>query len=169
MSRGFEKEGDKEEVPLVPPRAYLPSGVVNYVTENGLRELKDELQALIVERDAVVGNTETDRRVARNFIAAKIALLDERIQSAQVVDSATQQGDVVAFGASVTLRYDSSSSLVNYQITGVDEADIRKGKISFISPVAVAIMGMTVGEKRKIRLPNGERTVEVVQMSYTNS
>ncbi len=58
MSRGFVKEGDQEEIPMVPPRAYLPDGVVNYVTRTGMDQLLEERERLTDERNSLAGAPE---------------------------------------------------------------------------------------------------------------
>ena len=63
MSRGFVKEGDQEDVPLVTPRAYLPAGVENFVTPEGLQALKDEREELLAERKKYEGVDNNDARV----------------------------------------------------------------------------------------------------------
>ena len=77
MSRGFIKEGDQEEIPMVPPRAYLPKGMPNYVTHEGLEALKKEREDLENERVASSGNY-----IMSNFIDAKMKLLINRINTA---------------------------------------------------------------------------------------
>ena len=99
MSRGFVKEGDQEEIPMVPPRAHLPNGIENYVTEKGLLALLKEKESLIKERDSYKqdmknSGAEADIRVTRNFINAKIDLLDERIKTAKVIKSSDRKSVV---------------------------------------------------------------------------
>ena len=79
MSRGFVREGDQEEVPMVPQRAFLPDGVPNFVTPAGMEQLLSEKQMLINERDNQSGSNENERRIAVNFINAKLQLLESRI------------------------------------------------------------------------------------------
>ncbi|MFZ2351142.1 MAG: hypothetical protein WAW24_06335, partial [Bacteroidales bacterium] len=66
MSRGFIKEGDQEEVPMVPRRAYLPEGVPNFVTPAGLEQLLAEREALVAEKEAVTITHENEKRIALN-------------------------------------------------------------------------------------------------------
>ena len=70
----------------MPPRADLPEGVTNFMTENGMAELLAEKQALIEEKSAIEASTEQEKRIASNFINAKIRLLDVRIAVAKVVN-----------------------------------------------------------------------------------
>ena len=135
MSRGFIKEGDQEEIPMVPPRAYLPEGVPNYVTKEGLDALKEELKSLEVERVKA-----GDNYIMCNFLDATIKLLVGRINSAVEVDLSKVSKDTVSFGAWV--RYNGRV----VRIVGVDEADVNKGLVSFVSPIAKALIGKKAGD-----------------------
>ena len=166
MSRGFVKEDDQEETPLVPPRADLPEVVTNFVTENGMAELLAEKQALIEEKSAIETSTEQEKRIASNFINAKIRLLDERIAVAKIVNLSEQPQDEIRFGATVTLKTGTISKHQTYQLVGVDEADISKNKISFISPIAKVLMGKNVGEKAILKLAKEDRIFEIMEIKY---
>lgn len=166
MSRGFIKEGDQEEVPILTPRAYLPDGVINYVTRVGKNKLLDEKQTLVSEIENLDVTDDNERRIASNHINAKLKLLNERIVSAQVIELEKQSPDDIWFGATVTLKIDDETNLQKYQIVGVDEADVPRGKISFISPLAKLLMGKEVGEKAVLKLANGNRTYEIMEIAY---
>lgn len=167
MSRGFVKEDDQEEVPMVPPRADLPAGVTNYVTPKGMEALKDEKGRMIEEREALDTTNENERRIALNHINAKLQLLNTRILSAKVVDLNDQPKDEVRFGAVVTLKIGAAQKLQKYQITGVDEADISKGKISFVSPIARLLTNKKVGEKAILKLAKEDRLFEIMDIAYS--
>ncbi len=167
MSRGFVKEDDQEEVPMVPPRADLPAGVTNYVTPKGMEALTDEKGRMIEERDALDTTNENERRIALNHINAKLQLLNTRILSAKVVDLNEQPKDEVRFGAVVTLKIGAAQKLQKYQITGVDEADISKGKISFVSPIARLLTNKKVGEKATLKLAKEDRVFEIMDIAYS--
>jgi transcription elongation factor GreB len=166
MSRGFVKEDDQEETPLVPPRADLPEGVTNFITENGMAELLAEKQALIDEKGAIVASTEQEKRITSNFINAKIHLLDERIAITKIVNLNEQPQDEIRFGATVTLKIGTSAKQQTYQLVGVDEADISKNKISFISPIARILIGKKVGEQAILKLAKEDRVFEVMEIKY---
>ena len=166
MSRGFVKEEDQEETPLVPPRADLPDGVTNYVTENGMAELLAEKKALIDEKSAIETSTEQEKRIASNFINAKIRLLEERIAAAKIVALNEQPKNEIRFGATVKLKIGKSTKILTYQIVGVDEADIAKSKISFISPVAKVLIGKKKGEQAIVKLAKKDSIFEVMEINY---
>lgn len=156
MSRGFVKEGDQEEIPIVPPRAFLPQNVPNYVTVEGLCALQEEMNSLKNESRAAGNNY-----ILRNFLEAKMFLLSERINSAVVVDLSSVTEDTVGFGAYV--RYNDRT----IRIVGVDEADFAKGLLSFISPVAKAMIGRRVGESFEIEIPKGKEKITIREVSFT--
>ncbi|OFY60132.1 MAG: transcription elongation factor GreA, partial [Bacteroidetes bacterium GWF2_41_9] len=144
MSRGFVKEEDQEEVPMVPQRAYLPEGVTNFVTLTGMEQLLAEKEMLINEKDNLASTNENEKRIALNHINAKLQLLNNRIAGARVVDLKEQSQNEIWFGAMVTLKNKVYGDIQIFQIVGVDEANIAKGKISFISPLAKAMINKKV-------------------------
>lgn len=166
MSKGFVKEGDQEEIPVLTPRAYLPEGVTNYVTQVGMDELLEEKQMLLNEIESLDTTNENERRIASNHLNAKLQLLNDRIMTAKIIDLDKQSPDEIWFGATVTLKTDNATKLQKYQIVGVDEADVSKGKISFISPLAKILISKQVGEKAILKGPNGDRTFEIMEIVY---
>ncbi|OBX27124.1 transcription elongation factor GreB [Gelidibacter algens] len=166
MSRGFVKEDDQEEVPIVPPRADLPEGTINYVTQFGMDQLLAEKELLISERDDLPMTNETEKRISTNYINAKLQLLNNRIATAKIVDLSMQPQDEVRFGALVSLKIGNDNKIQKYQIVGVDEADIAKGKISFISPIAKLLTDKHVGDTALLKLATEDRTFEVMAIVY---
>jgi transcription elongation factor GreB len=166
MSRGFVKEDDQEEVPFVPPRAYLPLRVTNYVTQQGFDALLAEKEALIREKESLENHNENERRISANLINTKLQLLDERIFSARVIKLDAQQKDVIRFGATFDLKNTSTNEVQRLQITGVDEADISKGKLSFISPLAKALINRKAGEQVVFKKEKNEVVFQIISISY---
>ncbi|WP_027124693.1 GreA/GreB family elongation factor [Gelidibacter mesophilus] len=166
MSRGFVKEEDQEEVPFVAPRADLPEGATNYMTQVGMDELLSENEKLTAERDQLDITDEKEQRIATNYINAKLQLLNQRIFSAKIVDLSKQPQDEVRFGALVSLKIGTDKKLQHYQIVGVDEADISKGKISFISPIARLLTDKKVGETAVLKLAKEDRVFEIMKIIY---
>ena len=155
MSRGFIKEGDQEEIPMVPPRAYLPEGVPNYVTKEGLDALKEELKNLETERVKA-----GDNYILVNFIDATIKQLVGRINSAVEVDLSKVSKDTVSFGAWV--RYNGRV----VRIVGVDEADVNKGLVSFVSPIAKSLIGKKAGDVMELKGSRGKERIVVEEVSF---
>ena len=165
MSRGFVKEDDQEEIPLVPPRADLPAGTENFVTENGMKALLAEKENLLAQQEKLDASQEKEYRIAFNHINAKLQLLNERIASAKIIDSSKLPQDEVHFGATVTFK-NSEKKTQTFQIVGVDEANVSKGKISFTTPLAKALMLKKVGEKATLKLADRENIFEILEVKY---
>lgn len=164
MSRGFVKEGDQEEVPMLTPRAFLPPGVENFVTSAGMEELRAEREAILNERKQYEGVDNNDARVNNNYLTGKLRLLEERIHSARVLDYDPQRQNDVAFGATIKFKNLKNNQIAQYQIVGVDEANIMKGKISFLSPLSKVLMNKRVGETVSFKTPSGEILMEILEI-----
>ncbi len=175
MSRAFKKESDELDEPIPEPRDPLPPGVKNYVTPEGAAALRQELSRLAdVVRPAVISSSEAavggpgaslSRKKRLEAIDRRIAFVSERISNMVVVDPSTQSGDRVRFGARVTVA-DEDGVEKTYQIVGVDESDPAAGKVSFISPMAKALLAAREGDLVKLALPDGVRELEVVAVTY---
>ena len=166
MSRGFVRESDQEELPIVPPRADLPLGLVNYVTDIGYQELLLERDNMIYERDNLFIPDENEKRITINFINAKLNLLSNRISTAKIVIPSKQPKSKVCFGAEVFFSVDLDPQIYNYKIVGVDEANIAKGKIAFNSPVAKIMIDKKVGDIAILKLENTEKTFKIISIRY---
>ncbi len=166
MSRGFVKEDDQEEIPIVPQRAYLPEGVTNFVTRCGMNQLLEEKQMLVNEKDNLNIISENEKRIALNYINAKLQLLNNRIAEAKIVILSEQPQNEIRFGALITLKSEVSKNLQTFQIVGVDEADISKGKISFISPLAKVLINKKIGEKVILKRTREDIVFEIIDIVY---
>lgn len=166
MSRGFVKEDDQEEVPIVPQRAYLPAGVTNFVTPFGMNQLLAEKQMLVNEKNNLNNANENEKRIALNFINAKLQLLNNRIDQAKIVKLNEQPQNEIRFGAMVTLKTDASGNIQTFQIVGVDEANISKGKVSFISPIASILINKKIGDKVILKQAKKDVVFEIIDISY---
>ena len=169
MSRGFVKEEDQEEAPIIPPRAALPEGLTNYVTPAGYQALKDERLELEQQLRDNPEKRETERRRRQMLIDGKLRALDKRIASARIIDPAKQPQNEVRFGAQVRLKALSGPTrgkTMQVEITGVDEADVKKQKIAFVSPLAKAAAGCRAGEEFTLNLGAEERRFAVLEISY---
>jgi len=166
MSRGFVKEDDQEEIPIVPQRAYLPEGVTNFVTRTGMDQLLAEKQMLVNEKDNLSNANENEKRIALNYINSRLHLLNNRIAEAKVVNPDEQPQNEIRFGASVTLKTKGSGHIQTFQIVGVDEADISKGKISFISPLAKILINKKTGDIVALSRPKEDVVFEIMGIAY---
>lgn len=174
-----DDEDDDDDIPESLNR--LPKGVKNYITPVGFKRLQDEFRQLRhVERPKVVetvswaaGNG--DRSENGDYIYGKRRLYEidrrsrfirKRLEIAEVVDPAQQQKlEKVFFGATVTYA-DGEDLEHTIKIVGVDEARIEFNEVSWISPIARALMKAGEGDLVKMRTPNGIEEIEVVEISY---
>jgi transcription elongation factor GreB len=167
MSRGFVKEDDQEEIPRVPQRAYLPEGVINFVTPFGMNQLLVEKQMLVNEKNNLNNANENEKRIALNYINAKLQLLNNRIVEAKIVNLNEQPQNEIRFGATITLRIEASRNIQTFQIVGVDEANISKGKVSFISPIAKVLINKKIGDKVNLKQARKDIVFEIIDISYS--
>lgn len=183
MSKAFTKEGDGVEPPADDEPDALPAGQPNYMTPGGFAALQTELRQLSrVERPKIVeivswaaGNG--DRSENGDYLYGKkrlreidrrIRYITKRLESATVVDPQQQRNrSQVFFGATVTYaREDDSEHMVT--IVGVDEADASQGKISWLAPVARALLKARVGDSVTLRTPAGVEMLEICAIRYPN-
>ena len=152
MSRGFVREDDQEEAPFIPQRAPLPDGVANYVTPRGLELLRQERQELEQERASILGSDD-ERRRAQAALDGRLALLQERIVTARVIEPAPKQ-DEVRFGCIVGLLHlngPQAGIKRQWTIVGVDEASVKELRIAFTAPLARALIGKRLNEEAELR------------------
>jgi transcription elongation factor GreB len=168
MSRGFVKEDDQEEEPIVPQRAYLPEGVTNYVTPFGMNQLLDEKQMLENEKNNLNNASENEKRIEINYINAKLQLLNNRIAEAKIVNLNEHQQNEIRFGATITIKTEATKYIQTFQIVGVDEADISKGKVSFISPIARVLINKKIGDKVILKQAGKDIVFEIIDISYSD-
>ena len=127
--------------------------------------LLDEQRLLVKEKDNLSGNDD-DKRIALNYINARLHQLNNRIAEAKVVDLNEQPQNEIRFGASVTLKTEGSGIIQNFQIVGVDEADISKGKISFISPLAKLLINKKTGARVVLKRAKEDIVFEILEILY---
>ena len=159
------KEDDQEEIPIVPPRADLPEGVTNYVTQVGMNELLTEKQMLVDEKNNLDSSNEDEKRIALNHITAKLQLLNNRIVTARIVNINDQAPDEIRFGAVIRLKIEANKNIQTFQIVGVDEADISKGKISFTSPLAKVLINKLIGDKAILKRGQEDLVFEIIDIA----
>jgi transcription elongation factor GreB len=178
MSKAFVKEegeAPEEEEPAAPQ---LASGK-NYITPAGYARLDAELRTLVeVERPEVVKTVAWaaslgDRSENADYIYGKrrlreidrrVRFLIKRLESAQVVHSAGRDTDQVFFGATVRVKSPSGEKTIT--IVGVDEVDPAKGRVSWVSPIARALIKAREGDTVTLRSPSGEEQLEILEVHY---
>ena len=184
MSKAFTKERDDDDAEQEVSPPTLPAGTKNYITPQGYARLRTEFDELFrVERPKLVETitwaaSNGDRSENGDYIYGKrrlrqidsrIRFLSKRLEAAEIVDPARQESaGQIFFGATVT--YASSSGAEHtVQIVGVDEADALDGRISWISPVARALLKAREGDLVPLQTPGGRDQLEVVRIEYRNS
>ena len=169
MSRGFVKEDDQEEAPFIPARSVLPPGEINYVTPYGFNKLqkeKDELENSISSLQIEEGK---ERRHALAILNGKLNLLNDRISSARILDPMEQPQNEVRFGATIAFKFltgEQKGSVKEFQIVGVDEANIKENKIAFVAPLTKALTGKKVEEKAEVFMAGKLQELEIVSIKY---
>ncbi|MCC6952924.1 MAG: transcription elongation factor GreB [Deltaproteobacteria bacterium] len=181
MSKAFVKENDGEtEDGDEDSGPSLPSGTKNYMTPGGVKRMQEELLRLKTkdrpEVTAVVswaaGNG--DRSENGDYIYGKkrlreidrrIRFLSKRLDNVEIVDPLKVPGDQVRFGATVTVR-DEDGAEKTYSIVGIDETDIERGRISWISPLANALFKAREGDYVTFKSPKGLRELEILELKY---
>ncbi|MDD5248951.1 MAG: transcription elongation factor GreB [Rhodocyclaceae bacterium] len=184
MNKAFVKESDADEDDDAPAAPALPPGGKNYMTADGHARMRQEFEHLIkVERPELVkvvawaaGNG--DRSENGDYIYGKkrlremdrrIRYLTKRLEEAVVVDPAAQENTgQVFFGATVTICVlgEPPGAAATYRIVGIDEADAGQGRISWISPLARALMKAREGDVVRFQSPVGLREIEIVEIRY---
>lgn len=164
MSRGFVKEEDQEELPVIPPRAALPTGATNYVTPFGHTALLREKEALEEERKRLPQRSEAEYRRAAMVIDARLKSLNQRIASARIIALQDQPRDEVRFGAVV--QFDNGDKIHKFQIVGVDEADVKQKKIAFTAPIARALVGKKVNETIAFQRGRTVQKLKIISITY---
>ena len=181
MSKAFTKESDgddDDEVGALPP---LPAGGKNYITPQGYQRLKDELLELIDnERPKIVdivhwAASNGDRSENGDYLYGKkrlreidrrIRFLTKRLDIAEVADPSLHHGhDQVFFGATVT--YENQAGVERtITIKGIDEVDNLQGEVSWISPIARALLKSRVGDEVQLMTPGGLERLEILEVRY---
>ncbi len=151
------------------------------MTKPGYERLEEELKKLkSVERPAIVKAIAEARehgdlsenaeyhaaRERQSFIEGRVMELEDKISRAEIIDVSKLDGNVVKFGATVTLLDDDSEDKVVYQIVGEDEADIKAGRLSVTSPLARALIGKSPKDVVEVSTPKGGKSYEIVKVMF---
>ncbi len=159
MSRAFVKDQDDAYAEQLPDRP--DSGQPNYITPKGLDALKGRLKALVGEKTKLGDQAAT----LRPELDRDIPWLESRIAKAIVLDPKKQKAGDVQFGATVTV-VDENDERHRFTIVGEDEAEPAKHRISWLSPLAKALLGAGVGDTVIWKRPVGDLSVEIEKIDY---
>ena len=180
MNKAFTRESDSDEDDDGPSLPALPAGGKNYITPQGHDRLRAELLHLIDEDRPKVVETvhwaasNGDRSENGDYIYGKkrlreidrrIRFLGKRLDAAVVVDNAGKEHERVYFGATVTVA-DENGAERTVSIVGVDELDPARGRVSWISPIATALLKASVGDVVTLRTPRGTEELEIIDIRY---
>ena len=180
MSKAFTRDGDENNTEVdTQVDASIPGGK-NYITPAGAERLRAELKKLRYEERPEVTKTVAwaagngDRSENGDYLYGKKRLreidrrmrfLAKRLEAAEVVDPLVINVEYVQFGATVSLRFEDDSEKT-YSIVGVDEVDVNRGRISWMSPLARALLKANAGDYVTFHSPKGEQEVEVLAVVY---
>jgi transcription elongation factor GreB len=183
MNKAFvtETENDDEVDAEAGAALPLPAGAKNYISPEGYRSLKDELMRLLdIDRPEMVrvvswAASNGDRSENGDYLYGKkrlreidrrIRFLTRRLDIAEVVDSSQHQGsDQIFFGATVDYTSDGGP-IKTITIVGIDEAEPLAGKVSWVAPIARALVKARVGDVVMLRTPGGVEELEVIDVRY---
>mgnify|MGYP000056141170 CR=1 len=153
---------------------------VSYYTEEGLRNLKAELdqlrdverpkasQAIAEARDKgdLSENAEYDAaKEAQGLLELKIAKMEALLANARVIDESQLDTSKVLVLSTVKIKNKANNAMMTYTLVAESEADLKTGKISVNSPIGKGLLGKSVGEIAEIKVPNGVLQVEIVEIS----
>jgi len=168
MSKAFTKENDDAPEPAVArrPPPTLPPGVRNHVTPESALRWREELERLTeVERPRLASAESTEERLRLSAVDDEIHRLRHCLRSAVETPPPPVGEDRARFGAWVVVR-ESSGEDSRYRIVGVYEADPERGWISWLSPLAKALLNLRAGEFARLRTPGGESRLEVRSVDF---
>ena len=145
----------------------------------GYERLTADLKQLRAERPLIVDSIEEARahgdlsenaeyhaaKERQGQVEAQIADLEDRVSRAQIIDPASLSGERIIFGATVTLQ-DEDDKEVKYQIVGQTEADAKRGRISYSSPLGKALIGRVVGDEVEVTVPSGDKFFLVEKIEF---
>ena len=180
MSKAFTREADAPEAEVPEAELSRSHGAKNYITPAGYARLKGELKQLVEsERPELVKTiawaaSNGDRSENADYIYGKrrlreierrIRYLMKRLEIAEVVDPREREQDQVYFGATV-LYSDAGGTKRTVSIVGTDEVDPARGRVSWVSPIAKALLKAREGDLVSLRTPAGPDQLEILQIRY---
>lgn len=168
MSKAFVRESDEMHEPrLAAPVSPLPPGSRNYVTPSGVKRLREELTQLReVERPALARSTaDAESKFRLAALDHRIRYLQQSLLTAEVVPLTPGATDAVRFGTTVIVR-EPEGTMMQYRLVGVDETDPARGAISWVSPLAQALMNAKVGARVEVTTPAGPKALTIAAIRY---
>lgn len=156
MSKAFTRETDDAPEPVIKPGpSVLPPGARNYITSRGIKHLQRKFLELSAQPPSPQ-------------IRQRLCDLQNSLRSAEVIEPPPSPWTQVQFGAIVSVRNQHDEEM-NYAIVGVDETNLERNEISWLSPVAKALLKRRVGEHVRFRTPAGGQNWEIIKVVYTDA
>jgi len=156
-------------------------GKVIYMTEEGLRKLRDELEQLVnVERPKISHqiaeardkgdlseNAEYDAaKEAQGMLEMRISKLQEMVANARIIDESKLDKNTVQILCTVKLRNVKTGAVMNYTLVAENEANVREGKIAISTPIGKGLVGKKVGDQATITVPSGQLLLEILEITH---
>jgi transcription elongation GreA/GreB family factor len=171
MSKAFTREADDDDAPRrsrARQASGLPPGAVNYLTEEGARRFRSELDELLrterprLSAEAAAGDATAAVRLGE--VEGRIQTLQAILRGASIVPAATEAMEAVRLGATVTLRQVASGREMRYRVVGVEEAGLEPGWVSWRSEIGAALLHAGIGEKVALPGAAGEEIAEILSI-----
>ena len=154
MSKAFTRESDESESFVLPTRAPLPPGVKNYITPAGAQRLRNKLASL-AEHSLSEKNPSRETRIRQ---------LREIIATLVIAETPVER-DTVRFGA--TVRVQRQNETETYRLVGVDETDLDRNEVSWLSPLGKVLLGKRAGDRVRVRAPAGTEELVILAVEYS--
>jgi len=168
VSKAFTRESDDApESPALPPfRSALPPGAKNYLTPDGARRLRSELDALMEQRLKLASSSDSPQgKAGLQSLDQRIVRLQQSLESAVLTPTPPPPWEQVRFGATVTVRNECGEES-QYRIVGTDETDVERNWVSWLSPIAKALLNARLGQKVRFTFPDGEAQLEITRITF---
>ena len=156
MSKAFTRETDDGPEPTIKPSpSVLPPGAKNYITSRGMKSLRREFLELSAQPPS-------------SQIRQRLCDLQNSLRSGEVIEPPPSPWTQVQFGATVSIRNQQGEEM-DYAIVGVDETDWERNHISWLSPIAKALLKRRIGEHVRFRTPAGEQDWEIIKVVHEDA
>lgn len=166
VSKAFTRESDDApDSPSLPPlRSLLPPGTKNYFTPDGAKCLQSNLDALLEQRHALAVNA-ADNKAKLQSLDQRILRLQQSLETAVIAHPPAPPWEQVRFGATVAVR-NAAGEETQYRIVGVDETNLDRNWVSWLSPIAKALLNARLGQKVRFKFPAGEEQLEIIGITF---
>jgi transcription elongation GreA/GreB family factor len=162
MSRAFVKEPDGDQVSDDQPEWPI-SSQLNYVTRYGLEQLNSRRDQLLKQQQLMDDLNSMAAKLSLNQLGRELRYLNARLATAQLIRPLDPKSNNVSIGSTVKVMDENNINYI-FTIVGEDEADIKSGKISWISPLANSLLDKDLGDKVNWKRPMGDLNIEIIEI-----